>query len=114
VTRAKLEKRLQILEAKLVGGVVVLTFADGSKREIPGHGQYLLKLIANLSQQEKLSATEREHIEAVCESVGAKEPGGGRMTELIHCFMAGPVETCKPVTAADPPTGGPERAVDQE
>ena len=110
--RAKLEKRLQILEAKLVGGVVVLTFADGSKREIPGHGQYLLKLVANLSRQEELSEMEREHIEAVCESIKAKEPGGGRMTEIIRCFVAGPVETCKPVTAADPATGGMERAVE--
>jgi hypothetical protein len=25
--------------------------------------------------------------------VGAREPGGGRLTEVLRCFLEGPVET---------------------
>jgi len=94
--KASFERRLEVLEAKFISGPVVLTFADGSTREIPGRGQHLLKLICHMSKQDELSPTERKEIELVCESVRAEEPGGGRLTEIMRCFHAGPVETAAP------------------
>src|ERR1035438_325323 len=40
----RLEKRVRALEARLIGAPVILHFADGSKRELRGSGDFLLHL----------------------------------------------------------------------
>ena len=40
----RLERRLRALESKMFADPLTLYFADGSKREICGRGDYLLRL----------------------------------------------------------------------
>jgi hypothetical protein len=88
----RLEKRIERLEAALIRESVILRFANGSTREIPGGDDYLLNLtVAVCWGKEDLSPEQQKHVEWIAECVGVTEPGGGRMTEIIRCCLAGPV-----------------------
>ena len=78
-----LENRIRALERKILSDPVVLRFADGSTKQIRGHGNYLLDLYVGSCRAE-LSPLQLETVDLIRQSVSAEEPGGGRMTELLR------------------------------
>ena len=81
----KLEKRIKALEKRVISNPVVLIFQDGSTREIRGKKYFLLDLFAASGKPSTLTPVQAAQLESIRKSVGAREPGGGRMTELIRC-----------------------------
>jgi hypothetical protein len=88
----KLEKRVQALEARWIADPVMLHFADGSTREIPGSGDYLLNFFIAVCGEKDLTPGQRKQVEWVRQCVGATQPGGGYMIELLRSFLDGPTE----------------------
>ena len=89
----RVEKRVRALEARYIKDPVVLYFADGSTTEICGHGDFLLRLLADTCSGGELKPEQAKQLDLVRRSVGAQEPGGARMIEVLRCFLEGPVET---------------------
>jgi hypothetical protein len=81
------------LEARYIKDPVVLYFADGSTTELRGHGDFLLRLIAAACSGGELKPEQAKLLDLVRRSVGALEPGGARMTEVLRCVLDGPAET---------------------
>jgi hypothetical protein len=88
----RLEQRIRALEARLITDPVILYFDDGSTRELRGHGDFLLRLFQGACGGGDLSPWQAEQLDLVRRSVAAREPGGGRMVELLKCLLGGPVE----------------------
>jgi len=88
----RVERRVRALEARYIKDPVVLYFADGSTAEICGHGDFLLRLLADTCSGGELNPEQAKQLDLVRRSVGAREPGGGRLTEVLRCFLEGPVE----------------------
>jgi len=65
-----LEKRIQALEARLIADPVVLCFAAGSKRELRGWGDFLLRLFQGAFGGADLSRAKR--------GIGPEPPVRGR------------------------------------
>ena len=89
----RVEKRVRALEARYIKDPVVLYFADGSTAEVCGHGDFLLNLVADACSGGELKPEQAKQTDLVRRSVGAREPGGGRLTEVLRCVLDGPVET---------------------
>ena len=89
----RVEKRVQRLETRFAGDSVVLRLGDGSTREIRGPKDFLLRLIAATCSGGELKPEQAKQLDLVRRSVGAREPGGGRLTEVLRCVLEGPVET---------------------
>ena len=89
----RVEKRVRNLEARYIKDPVVLYFADGSTAEVCGHGDFLLRLLVDTCSGTELKPAQAKQLDLVRRSVGAREPGGGRLTEVLRCFLEGPVET---------------------
>ena len=87
----RLEKRIRALEARIITDPLILYFADGSTRELRGRGDFVMGLFAGACGGAELSSMQAEQLELIRQSVGAQEPGGGRMTE-VRCFLNGPAE----------------------
>jgi len=87
-----LQRRIRALEARLITDPVTLYFADGSTCELHGHGDFLLRLFCVACGGADLSPGHAEQLELIRQSVGAREPGGGRMVELLKCLLHGSVE----------------------
>ena len=83
----RLEKRVRALEARLITDPVVLCFADGSKRELRGRGDFLLRLFHGSCGGVDISPGQAAQWDLIRQSVYAQEPGGGRMVELLRCFL---------------------------
>ena len=94
----RLEKRIRALEARFTKDPVVLFFADGSTREIRGHGNFLLDLFVGACGGADIRPAQAEQLDLVRRSVAAQEPSGGRMVELIRGFLHGPAEEPSSVT----------------
>jgi hypothetical protein len=88
----RLEKRIRALEARMITDPLVLYFADGSTRELRGRGDFVMGLFAGACGGAELSSMQAEQLELIRQSVSAKEPGGGHMTEVLRCFLNGPAE----------------------
>lgn len=88
----RLEKRIRALEARMLADPVILYFADGSTREIRGHGHFLLRLFYDACGGGDLSPVQKEQLDLIRRSVSAQEPGGARLTEIIRCFLLGPAD----------------------
>jgi hypothetical protein len=86
----RLEKRIRALEARLVSDPVVLQFADGSTKEICGRGDFLLDLFCGACSGSDLGPAHAAQLELIRQSVGAQEPGGGHMVELIRSLLNSP------------------------
>jgi hypothetical protein len=80
------EKRLRALEARLVSDPVLLYFGDGSKRELHGPGDFVLRLFRGVFGAE-ISPTHAGQLDLIRQSVRAEEPGGGHMIELLRCLL---------------------------
>ena len=89
----RVEKRVRALEARYIKDPVVLYFADGSTAEVCGHGDFLLRLLADTCSGGELKPEKAKRLDLVRRSVGALEPGGARLTELLRCVLEGSVET---------------------
>ena len=87
-----LERRIRALEARLIQDPIILRFSDGSTREISGRGDFLLRLFCGASGGADLAPWQAEQLELIRRSVAAREPGGGRMVEVLQCLLNGPVE----------------------
>jgi hypothetical protein len=83
----KFEKRLRALEARMMTDPLILHFADGSTREICGQGDFLLRLFKGVFGRADLSPSQAAQLDLIRQSVYAQEPGCGRMTELLRCFL---------------------------
>ena len=53
----------------------------------------LSSLLADTCSGGKLKPEQSKQLDLVRRSVGAREPGGARLTEVLKCFLEGPVET---------------------
>jgi len=80
------------LETRYIKDPVVLYFADGSTAEVCGHGDFLLRLLVDICSGGELRPEQAKLLDLVRRSVGALEPGGARMIEVLH-LLEGPVET---------------------
>jgi hypothetical protein len=82
----RIERRLKALERKMKSEPVLLVFEDGSRQEIHGPKHFLLDLLIATGQPSELTPVQTEQWELIRKSVRAREPGNGRLTELIRCF----------------------------
>jgi hypothetical protein len=81
------ERRLRALEARIITDPVILLFADGSTRELRGPGDILLRLFPGVFGRGNLSPGQSAQLDLIRQSVGSREPGGGRLVELLQCFL---------------------------
>jgi hypothetical protein len=86
----RLERRLRALEARVSADPLVLFFADGSTVKIGCRRDYLLDLFVGANDQANLSPQRAAHLELIFKSVGAKEPGGAHMVEVLKSVLDGP------------------------
>ena|ERR1035438_5028747 len=94
----KLEKRIRALESKMLADPVILYFPDGSTREICGRADYLLKLFCTACYGGELSPRQAAELDLIRDSVGEGGASCAHMTQLIRCFLRGPVEEPSSVT----------------
>jgi hypothetical protein len=87
----RLEKRIKALEAKMFSDPVILCFADGSTRTLSGQRYFLLDLFSGACGGDP-SPEERAQLDLIRKSVFAREPGGGRMVEMMQSLMDGSAE----------------------
>jgi hypothetical protein len=83
----RIEKRLRALEARMISDPLILTFADGSTRTICGGGDFLMRLFKGVFGRADLGPGQAAQLDLIRQSVRAQEPGGGRMIELLRCFL---------------------------
>jgi hypothetical protein len=83
----RIEKRLRALESRFIKDPVVLYFADGTTREIRGHGDFLLNLVADACRGTDRGPGQAAQLDLIRQSVAAQEPGGGRLTEVIRVLL---------------------------
>jgi hypothetical protein len=88
----KFERRLRALESKMLADPVILYLPDGSKRGIHGPRNFLLDLFVGACGGADITPAQAAQLDLIRQSVAAQEPSGARMTELIRCFLHGPVE----------------------
>src|ERR1039457_2512914 len=67
----------------------LLAMPDGRTASIPGRGEYLLKLFVVAARGANISAEQAAELDMIRRSTDAIEPAGGRMVELIRCFLRG-------------------------
>ena len=84
-----LRRRLAALEKRLISEPTLLMMPDGRTACIPGHGSYLLKLFVLAVGGANISAEQAAELDLIRRSTDAIEPAGGRMVELIRCFLRG-------------------------
>jgi hypothetical protein len=85
---ANLRRRLDALEERTLHEPTILTMPDGSTARISGGGNHLFRLF--WCRLESPSPKQAGHLELIRRSTDSKEPGGGRMVELIRCMLQGP------------------------
>ena len=83
----RFEKRIRALEARMMTDPLILYFADGSTREICGQGDFLLRLFKGVFGRADLSPSQATQLDLIRQAVYAQEPGGGRLIELLRCFL---------------------------
>jgi hypothetical protein len=88
----RLEKRIRALESRMLADPVILYFADGSTRDICGRAEYLLRLFCAATGGEDLSPRQAGELDLIRDSVSAGGASCAQMTQLIRCFLLGPVE----------------------
>jgi hypothetical protein len=86
----RFERRLRALETRMTADPVILFFADGSTAKICCRRDYLLDLLVGANDQANLSPQRAAHLELIFKSVGAKEPGGGHMVEVLKSMLDRP------------------------
>ena len=87
-----LRRRLAALEKRLITEPTLLMMPDGSTARIPGRGEYLLKLFVVAARGANISPEQAAELDLIRRSTESIEPGGGRIVELIRCFLLGPAK----------------------
>jgi hypothetical protein len=88
----KVEKRLRVLENRLLSDPVTLYLADGTMQKLYGPKDFILNLVADAWRGTDLGPGQAAQMDLIRQSVAAREPGGGRMVELLRCMLNGPAE----------------------
>ena len=88
-----LGKRVRALETRYNREPVILTFPDGTTAELRGHGDFLLRLLADFCGGAELRPEQVAQLNLIRGSSSAREPDGARMTEVLRCVLEGPVGT---------------------
>ena len=83
----KLEKRIRLLEARMISVPVVLFFGDGSKRELRGEGGFLVRLLRDVCRGADLSPAQAPQLDLIRRCVGSTVLGGGHLVELLQCLL---------------------------
>jgi hypothetical protein len=94
----RFEKRVRALEARFLADPVILYFADGSRREICGRADYLLKLFYAACYGGDLSPRQVAELDLIRNSVGEGGASCAHMTQIIRCFLLGPADEPSSVT----------------
>jgi hypothetical protein len=93
----KMRTRLDRLKVKFISEPTILFMPDGKEVSIAGPKDYLLTLYGLCQQPELATKEQAKQLDLIKRCVFAKEPGASRLTELMHCYFAGPVkETNEP------------------
>ena len=87
-----LRRRLAALEKVLISDPTLLVMPDGRTATIPGHGMYLVQLFVSAVSGANISAEQAAELDLIRRSTESIEPGGGRIVELIMCFLLGPAK----------------------
>jgi hypothetical protein len=88
----RLEKRIRALESKLTTAVVILHFADGSTQQLRGSSDFLLRLLLGVCGGADLGSGQAAQLDLIRRAVGAQEPGGGHLVEMMQALLNGPAE----------------------
>jgi hypothetical protein len=81
-------KRLAALKQKFSTDPVTLYFADGSKHEIHGRGDFVRRLVEACLRGDKT-----REVELIAKSVYSTEPGDSHMLDIARVFLYGPLGT---------------------
>jgi hypothetical protein len=84
----KLRRRVEALEATLLADPVVLHFDDGSRRELRGPDGFLVQLLFAVLRKSDISPVQAERLKLIRRAVGAQEPGGSHLVELMQVLLA--------------------------
>jgi len=84
-----IRRRIEALEKRLISEPTVLFMPGGRTASIPGRSEYLLKLLV-VAARGNVSPEQGAQLDLIRRSTGAREPGGGRLVELIRCCVRGP------------------------
>jgi len=87
-----LQRRLALLEKQIVSEPTLLTMPDGSTVSMPSRGDYLVRLFAAMIGGEACGPEQARHLDLIRSCTASHEPGGGRLVEVIRCFLVGPVK----------------------
>jgi hypothetical protein len=81
-----LRRRLEMLEKELMGDEpIILHMPHGSTETIPNTSDYMLDLGMRAARGER-----SRDLELIARSIGATEPGGAHMMELVRIFLKQP------------------------
>jgi hypothetical protein len=82
-----LQRRLRLLEKRLLTEPIVLTLSDGRTETLRGSGDYVLNLFLRAYREEKTP-----HVELLAQSVGPIQEGDGHLLELARAILNSPKE----------------------
>jgi len=68
---------------------------------LQGPRNFLLGLFVAAHRGANRTALQSEQLESIRHAVGAEEPGGGHMVELVQVMLAASEATCSPELAAE-------------
>jgi hypothetical protein len=88
-----LRRRIAALERRLITEATLLIMPDGRTASIPGRSD-LLNLLVVAARGENISPEHAAQLDLIRRSVDAKEPGGGRLVEVIRCCLLAPAKEC--------------------
>jgi len=98
-----LEQRLRKLENSLLTEPMILYFADGSTRKLPGSGEDLLHLYSGILEGEDKNPHLRTQVDWIRTCNGAIQPGGGQMFDVLRLIVIGKTgEERWPTSPGDP------------
>jgi hypothetical protein len=85
------QKRLEALEAGPITEPTLLLMADGSIASISGRGDDLLRLFDAAVAGDSVNPVQAQQLDLIRHSTASREAGGAHLTDLIRCFLLGPV-----------------------
>jgi hypothetical protein len=83
----KFERRLRVLEARMITDPVVLHLADGSTRTFCAGREFLVSILQRVCRGAAFSPGQSAELALIRQCMGSKEPGGGRLAELMRCML---------------------------
>jgi hypothetical protein len=87
----RFKRRLEKLEKSIQIEPLILSFEDGSTAELPGSTRFINHLYRLFHDESAASPEERDALDMIRRSISIREPGGGRMIELLRALLLSPV-----------------------